>query len=205
MSEQGLRYDAGKTRWDLLPFDALHEVAKVSTVGSIKYAPRNWERGMAWSKMVACAMRHLFARMTGERLDPETGLPHTAHFAWNALSLLAYDLRGVGEDDLGDCAKGPTRTVELSPGESKTFTYEGGDLNVVVKPGKVSVAYDLLSPYKPVHQGDQSLTLDDLAEANPEPKPAVPVHDAAYEGVTREEGRLGCSFLRNLVDFGAKK
>src|SRR4051794_41110030 len=106
MSE-GLRYDQGKTRWDLLPFDALNEVAKVSTMGAEKYAERNWEKGMRWSKMVASAVRHLYARMGGERLDPETDLPHLAHFAWNALALLAYDLRGVGEDDIGDCARGP--------------------------------------------------------------------------------------------------
>jgi hypothetical protein len=105
--EPGLRTDAGKTRWDLLPFDALEQVAQVSSFGSRKYAARNWELGMSWSRMVGSLLRHLYARMRGERLDPDSNLPHLAHAAWNALALCAYDLRGVGRDDLKECAHGP--------------------------------------------------------------------------------------------------
>jgi hypothetical protein len=96
----GGRLDAGKVRLELLPFDSLWAVAEVGTLGAAKYSDRNWEKGMAWSRVVGSALRHLFARIRGERLDPETKLPHLAHFAWNALALLTYDLRGVGEDDI---------------------------------------------------------------------------------------------------------
>lgn len=96
----GLRDDAGKTRMELLPFDALEAVARVLTKGAAKYAPRNWERGMSWQKCVGCLLRHLTARMMGEKLDKETGEPHLAHVATNALFLLTYELRKIGTDDL---------------------------------------------------------------------------------------------------------
>jgi hypothetical protein len=96
----GLRHDAGKTRMELLPFDALEAVARVLTKGAAKYAPRNWERGMSWLKCVGCLMRHLVARMAGQKFDKESGEPHLAHVATNALFLLTYELRGIGEDDL---------------------------------------------------------------------------------------------------------
>ena len=36
----------------------------------------------------------------GERDDPETKCHHLAHVAWNALALMVYEMRGLGEDDL---------------------------------------------------------------------------------------------------------
>ena len=106
--EAAMRFDGDKVRWDLLPFDALEQVAMVSTYGAKKYAPKNWERGMSWSRMFGSMMRHLTARMRGERLDPESGLPHLAHVAWNAIALCTYDLRSVGKDDLGEIFQGPS-------------------------------------------------------------------------------------------------
>jgi hypothetical protein len=41
---QGHKDDVGKSRMELLLFDALVEVAKVLTHGSKKYAPNNWRK-----------------------------------------------------------------------------------------------------------------------------------------------------------------
>lgn len=96
----GLRHDAGKLRFDLLPTEWLVELAAISTVGSVKYMPRNWERGMAWSKMIGCLLRHLFLGfLSGVRFDPESGRHHLGHVAWNALALMSYDMRQIGEQD----------------------------------------------------------------------------------------------------------
>ena len=111
----GLRFDEGKSRVDLLPPDALLELGKVYEVGTRKYAERNWEKGMAWSKMVGPLMRHLFRWMAGEAIDPEDGQRHTAKIAWNAIALLTYELRGIGENNVQLKKAGDGPSVEKVP------------------------------------------------------------------------------------------
>jgi len=97
---RGFKQDQGKPRWDLLPPAALGKLAEVYTFGVAKgYPARNWEKGMAWSRPFAALMRHAWAFWAGEDMDPESGLPHMAHVAWNALALLEYQVLGKGEDD----------------------------------------------------------------------------------------------------------
>lgn len=96
----GSRFNHGKVRYDLLPWRAIGEVARVSTFGAAKYAPRNWERGLTASGCFASCQRHLRAWWGGEDRDEESGLPHLAHAAWNCLAALAFQL--VGRDDLDD-------------------------------------------------------------------------------------------------------
>jgi hypothetical protein len=98
-NEAALNYDGGKLRYDLIPADALDELAKVYTAGAEKYADRNWEAGMSWSRAFGSLMRHAWAWMRGEDIDSESGLPHMAHAAFRCLQLLAYAKRGVGGDD----------------------------------------------------------------------------------------------------------
>lgn len=93
----GLRHDKGKNRMELIPPEWEYALADVLTKGSLKYEERNWERGMAWSKPVGCARRHLSKFMMGERYDWETGCHHLAMAAWNLLALMSYDLRGISD------------------------------------------------------------------------------------------------------------
>lgn len=95
----GLRFDQGKERVDLIPADALMELGRVYGAGAKKYAERNWERGMPWSKCLGPLMRHLFKWMNGEKIDSEDGQLHIAKVAWNAIALLTYELRKIGKDD----------------------------------------------------------------------------------------------------------
>lgn len=103
MSE-GLRYDKGKIRYDLIEPFAMEQLAKVFTKGAEKYDANNWLKGMQWSKMRASLGRHLSAYDKCEDFDfdptcPEciagncvnhTGLYHIAQVAWNALGILSY-------------------------------------------------------------------------------------------------------------------
>jgi len=98
-SEAALRYDAGKLRYDLLPGDALAALVKVYTKGAVKYADRNWEKGMSWSRCFGSLMRHCWAFWRGEQNDPETGCHHMAMAAWNCFALVSYSLRAIGNDD----------------------------------------------------------------------------------------------------------
>jgi hypothetical protein len=88
--EEGLRFNEGKIRYDLMHPFAKEQLAKVFTMGSIKYAERNWEKGMKWSKILASLHRHLEAIERGEDYDQESGLLHAAHVEWNAHALCAY-------------------------------------------------------------------------------------------------------------------
>lgn len=95
----GLRFNTGKTRYDLIPAYAQEQYARVLTKGAEKYADRNWERGMPWSKVISSLERHLYAIKRGEDHDPESGLLHSAHVMTNAAFLTEfYKIFPQGDD-----------------------------------------------------------------------------------------------------------
>ena len=95
----GIKYDSEKPKMNLLPPKAIVEVAKVLTFGAEKYDAENWRKlDDLQNRYTAGALRHIFAHMDGEKLDPETGLSHMAH----ALCCLLFKLE-----------------IELEDGESK--------------------------------------------------------------------------------------
>ena len=89
-NEAGKRYDAGKLRFDLIPAEWETALAEVLTRGAAKYAERNWEKGMSWSRCYAAVRRHLNAFWRGEDIDKESGLNHLAHAAWGCLAILHF-------------------------------------------------------------------------------------------------------------------
>lgn len=95
----GRKDDLGKDQWNLLPWDAVRGIVRVLGFGTRKYDPRNWEKGMAWSRPYAGLMRHMTAWWEGEADDPESGYSHLWHAGCCLLFLIAYEIRGVGEDD----------------------------------------------------------------------------------------------------------
>ena len=99
MTKGGVKYDAGKPRYDLIPPELLEETAIVLTYGAVKYSERNWEKGMAWHRPFGALMRHMWAWWRGESVDPETGFSHLAHAACCIAFLIAYERRRIGADD----------------------------------------------------------------------------------------------------------
>lgn len=87
---QGLRYNQGKLRYDLVQPDAHKDMVKVITMGAEKYEDRNWELGMKWSVVIQSLKRHLEAFERGEDYDKESGELHISHLACNAHFLNAY-------------------------------------------------------------------------------------------------------------------
>ena len=75
----GVKFDGGKPRMDLLDPDFLAHVAQVLTFGAQKYDAHNWRKGINTSRLIAASYRHLGAINNGEDVDPESGLPHSAH------------------------------------------------------------------------------------------------------------------------------
>lgn len=95
----GTKFDGGKPPMELLPGDALQEVAKVLGFGAEKYAPNNWRKGFAWSRLVGAALRHLTSWNEGENKDPESKISHLAHAACMILFLLSHEIQKLGTDD----------------------------------------------------------------------------------------------------------
>jgi hypothetical protein len=81
----GIKFDEHKPGHDLLPFDALNEVAKVLTFGERKYSAGNWANGIQMRRLIAAAYRHLGQFNSGEDVDPESGITHLAHAATNLM------------------------------------------------------------------------------------------------------------------------
>jgi hypothetical protein len=92
----GRKDDSGKRRFDLMPWNALAEVADVLTFGALKYDDNNWQKvPNPRTRYFAAAQRHLHAWRMGQFADPETGRSHLAHAACCILFLLSFD---VGHD-----------------------------------------------------------------------------------------------------------
>ena len=92
--EPGAKLDAHKPRtgFVLLGFNrALTEVARVGTFGATKYTDHGWlSVPNGRERYTDALLRHL---LTDESHDPDSGLLHAAHAAWNALARLELQLR----------------------------------------------------------------------------------------------------------------
>ena len=83
----GVKYDNGKTRFDLYPLEAYEGCAKVLTFGANKYTPHGWKSVPdAKNRYYAALIRHLneqklYTDKGGEGLhiDEESGLPSLDH------------------------------------------------------------------------------------------------------------------------------
>lgn len=88
---KAVRYNQDKTRFDLIPSCFIREIAEVFTFGAKKYSPNNW-KGFTpeqQEEIKASLLRHIYAYLEGEELDPESGLSHLAHAGCN-LAFLSY-------------------------------------------------------------------------------------------------------------------
>ena len=75
-------------------------ISEVLTYGASKYdkgdsaGAENWHLVDDPRRYFDAALRHINARMLGEKDDPESGLPHLAHAGCCIVFLLALELRG---------------------------------------------------------------------------------------------------------------
>lgn len=92
----GARFDAGKTRVDLIPADILLLLGEIYEMGAVKYDASNWRKGMKWSKVYGPLMRHLlkaWSRSGTNLYDEESRKHHMMHVVWNAVALAFYMTR----------------------------------------------------------------------------------------------------------------
>lgn len=97
--DHGVKFDTAKITPQYIAPEMITALSSVLAYGAWKYSPRNWEKGMAWSRPFGGMMRHMWAWWKGENLDPETGFSHLWHAACCLMFLIAYEERKVGQDD----------------------------------------------------------------------------------------------------------
>lgn len=107
--QQGTKLDQGKVPLDLLDSEALEGLANVLAFGAKKYAAHNWRCGLSYSRLVAALLRHTFAILRGERIDPESNLPHIDHVGccWMFLSNMMKT-----RPDMDDLYKHPNKAAD---------------------------------------------------------------------------------------------
>jgi hypothetical protein len=92
MTELGQKHDAGKPRWELLPWREVGQVVDVLTQGALKYEVDNWKHVEPLrERYTGALMRHFTAWAQGEKKDHESGLPHLAHACCCLLFLMWED------------------------------------------------------------------------------------------------------------------
>ena len=125
-SEQlGRKFDGEKPDWSLLDLNILEDMVKVLTFGAKKYERDNWKYvDQGEDRYYAAMMRHMIAHRSGEKLDPESGLPHLAHgmCCLTFLSWLNQNEKEEGIKTLKQAlkdSKGSTGSIpsESGPGE----------------------------------------------------------------------------------------
>jgi len=94
-SSQGkpLKMAEGKPKVSLVPYEAIAQLAEVYEYGVRKYHRDSWREftlEQALDFLPDAGMRHVLKHNSGEYRDPESGLPHLAHAAWNCLTLIYY-------------------------------------------------------------------------------------------------------------------
>lgn len=88
----------GKLRWELLPLPLMEEVVRVYTAGAGKYGPDNWQRlDNGYERYEAALLRHLNEAQKGNMIDADTGCLHVAQVAWNAIAMLHFVMKHIGE------------------------------------------------------------------------------------------------------------
>lgn len=80
---EGKKYDSEKPAMALLSPKGLEEEAKGMTYGAKKYGMYNWRNGIVVTRYISAALRHIFAFLRGEDLDPESGVSHLGHAKCN--------------------------------------------------------------------------------------------------------------------------
>lgn len=84
----------GKGRFDLITPFGIMRLAKWYERGAQKYADRNWEKGMPFSRYIDSAERHITKFKMGM-----TDEDHLAAAAWNILAIIHHEELGQLELD----------------------------------------------------------------------------------------------------------
>ena len=91
----GLKYDSGKQRWDLLPVAEIEGIVDVLTFGANKYTDNSWQNvDNGIERYYSALMRHIIAWRKGELKDEESGIDHLYHALTNLVFISWLEKNG---------------------------------------------------------------------------------------------------------------
>jgi hypothetical protein len=97
-----LREALGIPYFKQLPLEALAAGAASLEYGAMKYADRNWEKGLPWQQMIDSLKRHIDDFERGDNYDSGSdgsGMHQVCMIMASAMMLSASVIRNVGVDD----------------------------------------------------------------------------------------------------------
>jgi len=94
----GIKHDQNKPKLSFVSREMMEALARVREFGAGKYARDNWKNGFNYTRSIDALLRHVFAFLSGEDKDPESGLNHIHHAACN-IEHLIYDIAHHPEND----------------------------------------------------------------------------------------------------------
>lgn len=106
---KGIKFDDEKIPLQFLSTVWIEGVGRVLQFGAKKYEAHNWRKGIPQARLLGACLRHVFAYLRGEDLDPETGLSHLLHAS--CCLMFAYELK-LTKPELDDRH---VVTIEQSP------------------------------------------------------------------------------------------
>ena len=125
----GAKLDNGKLRVHLVLgafAHALSAVSEVGTFGANKYSDNGWlqvENGV--DRYSDAMLRHYLKECSGEMNDPDSGIHHAAHLAWNALARLELMCR---ESEMDIQEPSMEQSCILSEHEMRMYDLGAGSL-----------------------------------------------------------------------------
>lgn len=86
-----VKFDKAKPQLSLIDPLFVTELGEVLTFGAAKYSPDNWKLCPDPARYKDALLRHIYAYLSGELIDPDSGLPHTSAIAFNTMALRWFD------------------------------------------------------------------------------------------------------------------
>lgn len=93
-----VKADQNKPRTDLIPPEGVLGLADLYAVGAEKYADRNWEKGMDYTRLLGAMERHMLAYKAGENYAPDDKQHHMLSVAWCAFAIFTFDCRDMADE-----------------------------------------------------------------------------------------------------------
>jgi len=90
-TEVFIKDDKNKNMLSLIEPEFITKLGEVLTFGASKYSINNWKSCEDPTRYKDALLRHTYAYLSGEIIDPDSGMEHLAHCAANLMFLQHFE------------------------------------------------------------------------------------------------------------------